>query len=658
MIDERTCLPSPAAITLVIFHTLMACNHAYAEFGGRLFYIERPRLAIDLTYEMESDERQGPFSSSRNDTQTLKERFDIETGGWVYHPALMTYTLTLSPEWNQEFSEDDSERSSSSDTFLLGYSLDMNFLQNKPYSLLVFARQDYSTQTTSLATSTDTESQSYGATLLLKYNVLPTTLAIAHTSVEQSGFYEEQDTRDEARLNMRHTRPGNETEFYANYYEQQRITQGGTNNTENLFGSLWNRYRITPDNRISLFSSLNFRQSDSNQLISSGFTLSESLDWRHSENLSSYYNLIHDQEDTEYNIGTRTIERTTATAGLSHSLYENLSTSASASASTSSDGQDIYGGNLYLNYQRSIPWGMVFASIGQDYRVTKRSLGGVFVQVIDEPKTLTTGGVTLLDNDDVVLNSIVVTSADRSVVYILDLDYTVELLGTSVRISRTTFGAIAEGDTVLVSYIYLSDSAYDSSIYAQSYGIGFHLWSVWRINYRYSHAQESFLSGIPPDVLQEDTVHTFDTELNWKWSTTRLLYEDSASVSGVSTTRWRLDEMLTFRLLKGAAQLNMFGYVGHNKFKDLGSEEDFYGFRPDLSWRINNWSMARIEGIYEDVDGTSNKTIRMGASLRWEWFYGIWRGDAVYRFLNEEDLFNDQDNDRHSIFFSVRRSLF
>jgi len=646
----------------------LAGASAHAEYAGLNYYIERPRLALDLSYRMESDDLQGPFFSTYNQTRTLNERFDIETGGFIYHPALMTFKLTLSPEWQQELDEYDPGTEQTSDTFLLGYDIEMNFMESKPYSLDVFARRQLSTLTTSLATTSDSESDAYGATLRLKYPVLPTTLNYVHTTIDQSGFFNAHEVRDDAFLNMRHNRPSNDTTFNAIWRTTDRTSLGSTITTENLFGILQNLYRITPDNRVLLNSSLTIRDSKSDlnsesgvAFSSSGIDLSENLTWRHSNTFSTYYNLLLGRDTTDNSSIDRTlvttIDRASATAGLSHSLYENLITTAYVGANTTSSGEDDYGGALNFSYQRSIPWGTIYASLGQDYRITERSYDVRYIQVTNEAHVLRTGDVTLLDNLNVDLSTVVVTSPDGSIVYARDIDYTLERIGRSVRISRTPFGAIANGGSVLVSYAYLSNPAYDSSTYGQSYGLGFYLWTAWRINYLYTRSQEDFISGIPPDTLADTTRHFVDTDLEWRWSTTRLLFEDIDSTTGVSTTRWRAEENLLFRPRENVF-LNLSGYVGHTVFKDIGSEEDFYGFGANVQWRVTSWSKAKIEGFYDEIDGTSIRTKSMGAEARWEWFYGIWTGEASYRFLNLEDLNSNQTRNRNSIFFSIRRALF
>ena len=98
-----------------------------------------------------------------------------------------------------------------------------------------------------------------------------------------------------------------------------------------------------------------------------------------------------------------------------------------------------------------------------------------------------------------------------------------------------------------MNYTYLSNPAFDEATYTQSYGAGLYLWSAWRINYRYSRSKQDFLSGIPPDVLNETRTQTLDTDLAWRWTTTRLTWEDTDSTAGVSLTRWRASENLSFR---------------------------------------------------------------------------------------------------------------
>ncbi len=631
----------------------MTENKAYAE---RQYYIERPRLELDLSCNLESEDRAGPFIATKYLSHALNERLDIETKGWVYHPAVLLYSLRLSPEWQQTIEKPDAGRETTKKSFLLGYSIDMTFLRYKPYTLNLFGRRNRSVLTNSFGGRSEAEGDTYGATLTLKYKALPATLAYVHATSDQTGFFESKESRDDIRLYMRHKEKSNDTSLNATYAAQERTTLGTAVRAKSLSSGLQNIYRITPDDKILLNSGLLYRRSESDFFSASGVSLSESLNWIYTKNFSANYNINYSMERS----GDFHSDSKSAGAGLSHSLYENLATTASVSASDSRStgaGGSSYGGNLNFDYRRSIPYGMLYINIGHDYRVTNRSVSEAFLQVIDESHVLNTGDVTSLNNQNVDLSSIVVTNADHTIVYIKDMDYTVETIGTFVRLSRTSFGAIADGAGVSARYTYLSNPAFDSSIFGRSYGVGLNLWSALRINYRYSHSQENFLSGIPPDALGNDTTQTVDTELEWKWSATMLLYEDSERTSGVSVSRWLADENLKFRL-RDNLFLGISGNYGETKLKDRNETEKFYGFRSNLQWRFSRWAGLRLEGSYSRVNGISKMTVDKGGSALVEWFYGIWNGDVSYRFVNQDDLNSGQSLDRHSILFRVKRAIF
>jgi len=649
-------LPPPTPFLFLFAAALLAVatpGSAVAEYRGSSFWIERPRLALDFSYDFEEERRGGPFAEARNRSHALKERADLETSGWGYHPAFLEYTLLLSPEWEQEIEAPDPGNRSRSDSFLMGYSADATLFPRKPVTLRFFGRKDETVVTTSLAARSKSEGNTYGATANFKYRFLPATLSYTHGEIAQSGFTDSHERRDELRMNARHEQKSNDTTVDAVYTENDRTEQGRTIGTRNWNAGAQNAYRVTPDRRVSLSSSLRYRRSESELLASSGISLSESLLWSHAKNLSTNYNVSFASDAS----GDTRIDTTSGSAGLSHRLYENLTTSLSAGAGHSSTGDDRYDGGIGLDYQRRITGGAIFASTSHNVSVTKRSSGAIYLPVVDESRVLVTGEVTLLANRNIVLSSIVVTSADHAVIYLPDTDYRIELLGSSVRISRTPFGAIAEGGAVLVNYTYLSNPAYDGATYSRSFGAGLSLGSAWRISYRESRSRESFLSGIRPDLLGENRTRTLDTDLSWRWTTTRFTWEDAEANTGVSLTRWRASEDLLFRP-RYALSLSFSGHYGETRLKETGTGESFFGFGSRLQWGGSRWTRYGIEGAYERTDGSSNKTVDRGAAARMEWFYGIWSGEFSYRFLNEEDRIGGQTRSIHSAMAAVKRTLF
>ncbi len=641
----------------------LLAQFAHAEYLGQQLAVEPPNFGLDLSYRFESEERVGPFISTKNESTVVRERFDLESAGWFYDPGAVTFSLRLSPEWQQGLEQPSIGSERRSDNVLLGYGFKTSLLPAKPYTLDLFARRQTSNLSSSLATRSDFETEAYGATLRLKYPALPTILSYTNVVSQQTGFYDSDEDREEFRLHMRHERASNDTRLAASQVTQDRISLGSTTRTENQFANLLNNTWFKPDKRVLLSSLVSYRDSqiDSSTIAGqplaatavSGLSMSETLNWRHRANLSSHYNLqyIRDEYDA------LSVNRSLASVGLSHSLYENLFTTVTVSGNRDSQGEDSVGGNLSMSYQRSIPGGMLFANLSQDYRVTNRAFGNIDVRVFDEPHVLRNADVTLLGNENVDLATVLVTSADGSTVYVLGLDYTLQLIGISVRISRVPLGAIGNGETVLVDYTFKSEPAFDEATDSESYGVGFYLWNAWRVAYRYSVSDQEFRGGTPPALLNASSTHIVDTDLHWKWSTTRALYEDTDQNSGISLRRWRLEETLRFRpsnrLFLGAS-----AYSGKTHFKDTDSDEDFYGFRTELQWRMSSRSRLRIEGLYNVIEGDTVDTIDRGASATWEWLYGVWRADISYRFLRQEDLNIDQTRNLHSVFLSLRRDMF
>lgn len=642
-----------APFLLGFFLAVVPANDTSAEYGGRSFFIERPKLALDLSYDYRTEDQEGPYVSTKNTTQALIERLDLQTEGWAYHPAFLTYLLDLSPEWEQSTEEPEPGADSTSRDFLLGYSLDTTFFPYKPVTLRLLGRRQRTVLTSSLAARSQTESDTYGATLMLKNRTLPTTLGYLHTTLDQTGYYDSTEVRDRASLQMRHDEKSNRTDLRALYEAVDRTALRTTTGTENFFGGAFNTWRLGPDQRGVLASSLSYRWFTSDEYRSTGVTLSESLTWRHTPNVSTNYNLQYNGDSSQ----VTSVDTVSGSAGFTHLLYENLTTTGSVRGNYSSSGENITGGNISFSYQRPISRGTIYASMGQDYSVTTRSASQTFIPVRDEPHVLRIADVTFLVHQNVLPGSIVVTSDDRGIVYRLDVDYRIEVVGSSVRISRDPFGAIAEGQAVLVNYTYIGDPNYNSDTYAQSYGAGLYLWSAWRIHYRYFDSKESFLSGTSPDTLNETTMQTLDTDLVWRWTTTRFLWEDTDTTTGVSLSRWRASENLSFRPANEVS-LGASGYYGETTFKETNSTETVYGYGARMDWNWARWSKIGIESAYARTDGASNRTEDREAAARLEWYYGIWSGEFTYRFLNEQDLISGQTVNRHSAYALIRRTLY
>ncbi|MEF9437617.1 MAG: hypothetical protein L0922_02275, partial [Candidatus Mariimomonas ferrooxydans] len=248
-------------------------------YAGKYFLIERPKLGLGFSYEFERDDRRGPDINRSDTTMTYSERLGIETEGWVYHPALVTYRLRLSPEWEQLSEKSEKGIKRTRNTFLQGYFTEFIFLRYKPYTLRVFANRERATLNSSFARRSKTESDAYGATLMLKYRVMPTSLSYRHLESTQTGFFDTNKDTDEFHLSMRYNRNLGDTNLRASYIDTTQTTHGTPVNTKQQLASLQNTYNLTEDKRILLSSGLYFNDTETDFTESTAYNVSESLFW-------------------------------------------------------------------------------------------------------------------------------------------------------------------------------------------------------------------------------------------------------------------------------------------------------------------------------------------------------------------------------------------
>jgi hypothetical protein len=645
-------LKYPVLLLLGFLFLFYSENYA---FGRGAYVIEPPKLGVGIVYEFEDETRTGPDIDSKDTLHDLRAQLALETRGWLYHPALCEYNLRLFPEFSLRKEEHEFE-SKSKDSFMQGYFVDAAFLQYKPYNLRIFGQRIKVPVRSAFATTSDTEIDTYGADLNLSYNRWASVFSYGHREESQTGFFSSTEDADQFQVSGSHSIGKSWTSLDSIYEDKTRTSESVTNDTKTLDTNLRNTFNITDDRRIILRSHLKQRSNEINNSKNTGYLVSETLDWRHRENLRTDYRLNYSKNKIEDLFNDSLFMR----AGLEHLLYENLTTRLSGDATFDDfTGGDVktYGGDLDFDYRREIPWGDLLITTSLDYARSYRNITGDFIPVIDEAHTLTTGDLTLLDNENVLINSIRVTDITSTTVYIKDVDYNVEELGSEVRISRTIFGAIADGEPVLVSYGYQSNPDFNDEKFGQSYGLRLYLWSLLTLSGDYIGVKQSVISGVPPDNLIDDTAKRAKMELEWGPSYTKLRYEDIERQSGISTTEFEAEEKLTFspfrRLFYG-----LEGHYGERKFKESGNVEDLYSLRVFADYIPFPSSKLRVEGVWTKVSGDSQKVLNTGLRAWFDMSLGLVRGRIKYEYLNEEDEIVGDTRKYHNILFEIVREVF
>jgi hypothetical protein len=619
-------------------------------YTSKYFQMTRPRLGLGLSYEFEEERREGPNSDSTVTSHEFRQKVAFETDGWVYHPALWKYLLRFEPEWVQVRRDADPGESGTDTPFQPFYSIESFFLEPKPYTLHGFADRREIKIRSAFATPSDTIIETYGGDLRLKYKIAPTFFRYTHTDTDQSGFIDSDGDRDDFLVTSRHVTANSITNLNSLYSDDTRTSGGSTTKLKTYTGDLGNDWDIAGDRGKRLFSDLSYRWSDRDSSDTSNLRFSENLFLRHSERLNTNYLLSFETSDSD----DFDRDTTTLRTRLQHLLYENLTTTVGAGAlrnDATAGRSDVFDGNLNFLYKRNIPWGALTLQTDFDYRITDRTgFDESSIQINNEPQVLTTGVVTLLDNQNVDLDSVVVTNDDGTIPYQEGVNYTLAEIDSFVRISRTLNPEPANGDTVLVDYRFAADPDYKDSVFGQAYNIQYLLWKALTLGYSYRNVNQDIISGPPPENTVDDQAHAAEIRLNLGWTDTRLTFEDSNRSSDLSTTEWLAEQTFRFRPARRFLT-DVTGFYGWTDFKDRNATQDRYGLSGRVFWRPTGWCNFRLEGYWQKIDGDIQETEDINVTAALELSYRIWRGGIYYRYssLSNEDQKQIRNNLRAEI---------
>lgn len=596
--------------------------------------MKRPSIGGELSYEVEKNSRTYNGTTSEESSHKFTESIGLKTSGWVYHPALMTYSLMIEPEWEQTKEQNNSGGSSDSSSFSPDYSFSATFLETKPYTLNIFGIRQQESQWANFTGNSEYIVDSYGANAQLKNKLLPTSFGYSHSESEQSGFYSSQNINDNFNLSSQHQTTKSKTYLRSSYSEDQITREGFENQSKTLNNSLNNNYTLTDEKNITLDSYLNYYTRESSWYDTQNINLREYLNWRHNPKLQSNYSASHSrQESDDFNS-----DITELGAGLTHLLYENLTTNVGSRAQQfiyTDEKENAATGFLNFSYSRPLSWTTLGLHSGWNYLYTQRdSSSSNKALVIDESHILTLTKEIYLNNYNVDLDSIIVTSTDGTIVYIKNIDYTVrEDANGYVLISRLPLGDIADGQSVSISYRYLRDAEYDDARLTENYGFNFDLWQDWRFSYDFTRVTQDILSGQPPRNLADDTTHRADIKYDIGWSNTSLTYEENNRYTS-SYTQHLIQETLYYR-----SQLQYYvslrGYFGQTDYKDRDETRDFYGGITTFDWMLSRWCNLSLEGFYDKTRSDFEETENNGLKASLEFRYRIWTARFSYQFTDQ-----------------------
>jgi hypothetical protein len=638
-----------------------AVPQLYARDDG-VFFIERPKLGLGGYYKLEYEERTTPNLKTKSTNQKFREKVTIETNGWIYHPNLTEFHLTLEPELQQETFRKNQvaatpTESYRKDTSILAYDVGATLLKHKPVSLNIFANRKTGQIDFSNTPDSDIKSDTLGTRLHFNNPTLPVTIALIHRKFNETGFYQKEEDRDEAQIRIRHNAKKSVTHLNMLYYntETTNTTFETTDiSSKTMSTELTNAYFITDDNRVRLDSQIYNMRADYNSLDQNTWILSENLFWAHSKNLLTRYRADYNRREFSGFVN----QETRLSAGLTHHLHDRLTTDLGAAAVFNKfDGgsEDLYKSNLSFIYRRPIDWGSIQLGAAYDYGITNRS-GTEKIIPTEERLTLTTGTETFLNKENVDLGSIVVTDITGATVYTENIDYQVTMVGPNVSISRTLLGAIANGQQVNVHYSYQINEPYDDSRFGQKYRLSLALWSFLHLAYSHARIDQNILSGESPNDPLHDRSNTVRIGLVKKWSDTEFLYDNQDRTNGNSSITRSITQRINLRPARNYF-LNLTGNIGDRDFTDLDEKERFYSFGSRVGWTPKPWCNLSLIYVRNKISGDRRDEIDSEFATTAQLIYGIWTGSVSYRLRDQDDQQNGNRLWRQELIIQFTRHL-
>ncbi len=632
--------------------------------AARMFYLERPNMGLEFEYAYQNDENKTPTQGREGSSQRFLEGLSLASRGYVYHPALFLFEVELNPTWEQQNQTSDSGSESSGQAFNLDYGLDGTILQYQRVSLQLQARRETSTITRTLSPTTTNNNRLWGGTLLYKSKRLPTSLSYVHTEQEQQGFYSAVEQGERVNFNSAYRAERSLTSLNVDYDERERVSRTLLQTTQNTSLRLSNGLSVTEDRRVYLASSVNTRWTESNGETTQNLDLSELLNWRHTPvkqrlQINSNYSARYSAYRRD-GVLNETIPLD-ANLTLSHRLYENLISSLRGNGGYSryENGEESrYGSQLDFGYTRSIPWGQIRLNAGNAYQINDRIVTQDIIDIYDEAQILSNFNQTLLANKNIELDSIQVFTADKTFEYAKDFDYTLTSTGAFIQISRVTLGgAIADGETVLVSYRYRSDPSAVIATYSQSYGAGLSLGAHWTLNYQLHLSQEYLRDGTPPENLADSTAHSFLIQLTYPYSDTLLTLDEDRNATGSGQRKWKLSQKFNWKLRPNLT-LGVGADYGESLLHDSGNLNRAYSLRASGQWqpRANQqWSFELFRnGLRSNIPDRFTLT---GLGLFYIWRYALWSLQADYRYQFQEQPLVGQEQTLNSFNLRLTRAL-
>jgi len=418
------------------------------------FHVDMPSGVFNFDYLYEHDTSQQQGMTAGTTDNRFQETVNLLTSAYVLSPNLVDFRLGGTVGLQQE-SFDGPGGKQYTTGLLDGWDVSGTILRDEGAPLTLYTRKNEQFITPDFSPSLDSTETSYGGSLDIRSNSVPTQLQVYQENDQQTqlgGVTNYQLTEDVVHWHTDVIDLKNQTlawdYSYQNTSEQE--LDSPAIHYENHNASLNDVLYFGTQNASSLSSSGSLTDQIGN-LAFSQFHLDENLRVQHSDDFQTHYDYTLDQS----NISGINQLQNELDLGFIHHLFQSLITAGDVggsllNATGGSEVEQLFG-RLNFDYRKNVPYGKLLSNLNLGWQWQYSPQGTSETPVINQAQTFNNTQPIVLTQTNIDPSSIVVLSS-AGVPYLKGTDFTVNSVGNLIQIQRIVSGLIPPDGSVLLDY--------------------------------------------------------------------------------------------------------------------------------------------------------------------------------------------------------------
>jgi len=661
-----------ALVSLILAAGAARSSAQYVDWSGSEQTDQWTSVAPRLRYIKTDVESEWDTYSSTGSSQLQANRIFLTTGfglswnNYIYHPYLLSYSLLMEPAYYlQENTE--SGATSQANLWLLTGSFTANILEAKPYATAATYTRSHEEVKYDFFSSATVDTEGWGVRSGWSTGPVPVSVSLSQSHEDSSGLNQDSIT-DETELNLEaknERRNNDQTDLNYQYNIFQRSTTAG----------LYNYNSEEDYQHISLADTENFHKSTLHSSIlftdiqspnsTSSDQLNAMVNWNveHSPTLHSYY----DYSFSENSSGPSDSYENTVTAGVTHQLYDSLTSGGEVHASqldSTSFGSTLdsyqFGVSESENYTKRLGnWGHLTLANNATYDWNDQETSGTEQVIANESYVVpATGLVQLKQPRDIAVST--VTDSTGTIPLQLGLDYNLIRTTNPWQIQINSLGPahIAPGQSILVTYTIMTNPSGSYTELGNESQASLSFWhdhaSVFA---RYSFTDNQASSA--QFVLENEQEFGAGADLNWHGCAVHGEYVDHRSSIYNSTAYTFSESCGLMSLPRSSLGLNMNQQWSTSVY-NIGATNStqqmtFYDFMLHLDSHPTAHLTWTAEVGYRRQRGFGADQNLFAARTYLNWTVGKLEVHCGYEHQNQE--FDQQKLDRDYVFLRIRRNF-